>query len=656
MNSAKAILRVLFAFIKTTPGLLTASLVLTLTPLKIVSFALLIIIVARLIPLVSGVITRLAISFSLVSCISGCVAVVAWLVHAPLNATSLLLALTVIISVWAWVMRKHTGAPKKLTTNAHELSALGLAVVTVMMIALPALKDPNGASLLRIISAGGDNSAHLTMVKAIDLNQGVGFGGNNRVNQMPGAVNYPQFWHFNVASYKWFADATGFGKIDSASKVLAIFYGASLLWFGLLVFLMTRLGLRVAEIVTKKSDLLGLIAALGVCAAITAHWLLQLSTYGFQSQTGALLLLVAEIYMLVEAFRQSSGRRYAALIVAGFLAVGSSLTWTLLIPPAAGAFGLCVLITIFANKKLPSLPVSLLTVLVGAFIIFQPLLLYIFPVSFEGGVSMIQQRGLINPVSMGALLTIFIVCLLYAWVNKTNKSLRVIAVVAAGTIAFSFGLMVYQLHTLGELRYFYHKSAYGFVVIGGALLAAAAYHFAHTLFKDRGRIVIALLLCALAGLAIWHVKDPAWRSYQDTTIGGMSSQAAAAVVQQINLGPLTSANTTFLGACNRGDDIRANLFTTALTKTMIYKSVSFDPGGHNEKFIFAAIALHLRESDVPITIISSDLAISGRLKTHLGELASRNTFKLIDLDNTEYTEPISQCPDRIRDITQFPVQ
>ncbi|HEU5187419.1 MAG TPA: hypothetical protein VFT87_02860, partial [Candidatus Saccharimonadales bacterium] len=251
---------------------------------------------------------------------------------------------------------------------------------------------------------------------------------------------------------------------------------------------------------------------------------------------------------------------------------------------------------------------------------------------------------------------LFIVCLLYLWPHKSNKTLRVTGLIAAGALLFSFGLMVYQLSTLNELRYFYHKSTYTFIVIGGALLAAGAYHFAQTMFKGKNKTAVTILLVALSGLVICQVKDPVWQAYFDNSLGGLSAPTAAAILQQTSKGPIVSANTTFLGACNRGDDIRANLFVTALTKTMVYISSSFDPGGHNQKFVFEAIAVHLRGTDAPITIISSDLVVSAHLRAHLGELVNHKNFTLIDLDNTPETEPITQCPDRIRDIEKFPIQ
>lgn len=657
MSTSTSLAARLLAFIKTTPGLLVTSALLALTPLAICSFVIIILVVARFIPFASGIITRLALSLSTVSCLSGCLAVIAWLMGLPLSIVSVLLLLVGLVGIGVWYARKHNYSENKgLRTNLHELSALAISLVTLILVAMPVLKNLNGATLLRVITAGGDNSAHLTMIKVVDLNQGIAFGNNNRVNPTPGAANYPEFWYFNVAVYKWLINSFVLGKAESSGKILGIFYGASLAWFGLLVFFMVRLGLRIAELVTKKQDSLGIIAALGVFAAIIAHWLLQLFTNGFQTQTASLVLLLAEVYVLVEAFRLSPQNRYPALVIAGLFAVGSSLTWTFSIPIVAGALAVCLLITIVANKALPPLLVTLLFVLLAAFIVFQPLLLFIFPVSFEGGVSILQQRGFINPVSMPALLILFIVCLLYLWPHKNNKPLRAVGLIAVGALLFSFGLMVYQLHTLNELRYFYHKSTYTFIVIGGALLAAGAYHFAQTIFKGNKKFAIAILLVALSGLVICQTKDPVWQAYFDNTLGGLSTPAAAAILQQTNKGPVVSANTTFLGACNRGDDIRANLFTMALTKTMVYKSSSFDPGGHNQKFVFEAIAEHLRETDTPITLVSSDLVVSAHLKAHLGELVNHKNFALIDLDNTPQTEPITQCPDRIRDIEKFPVQ
>jgi hypothetical protein len=532
-------------------------------------------------------------------------------------------------------------------------------VASIIFIALPVLKSPSSGTLLRVISAGGDNSAHITMVKASDLNQGLAYGLDNRVNQVPGAVSYPHTWHFSVAFYKWLLQALPFGAFDSTKTLLIIFYGSALLWFGLLVFFMTQCALRVGMFITKKYSGAATTVTVLVCAGVAIHWLLQLFTNGFQSQTASLLMFIAEVYLLVEAYNKKSDERYSLLLLAAILAVGSGIMWTLFMPIAFAIVGTCALQTAIANKKLPPLHVTLSFVGIGLFALFQPLLILAFPVGYEDGESLILQRGFINPTSIEALVIIAAIAAVAAILHGKNKPQRVLFGSLVLALGFSAAIMVYQLHEIGELRYFYYKSTYAAIVLAGATLGAAAYYLTSKVLGSatkRASTLIAGIVLTAGALVVWQIKDPQATQYVDGSLGGMNTRTASAILQQTGRGTAVSANTTFMGNCNRGDDIRANLFVAALSKDMVYKPNSFDQGHHDETAIFKAINLQLRTSQDTISIVSNDQAITAALKSYLGSNANNPKLEIIDLDPDVQTETISQCPDRIRDIQKYPVQ
>jgi hypothetical protein len=94
------------------------------------------------------------------------------------------------------------------------------------------------------------------------------------------------------------------------------------------------------------------------------------------------------------------------------------------------------------------------------------------------------------------------------------------------------------------------------------------------------------------------------------------------------------------------------LHALALSDPQPHKRISFDPGKHEEKQVFASIALAAQLSDRPLVVFSNDQVLSGKLTTYLGDLNHKVT--IIKMDGTPETEPIQQCPDRIRDLEQFP--
>jgi hypothetical protein len=649
----------LLLLLKTPLGITVAAAILAFTPLALLSYLLVLFVAASFVPFKAGVITRLAVAFCLMTCMFGFIGAAAWVAGLALTVQVVLVLLILPLALIALIRKNKPIQNSTFGTNHHELLAAGLALAAIFFITLPILRSPNGGTLLRVISAGGDNSAHITMVKASDLNQGLAYGANNRVNQVPGAVSYPHTWHFSVAFFKWLLQALPLSGFDSTKTLLVIFYGSALLWFGLLVFLMTQCALRVGMFISRKYSVIATSVAILACAGVTIHWLLQLFTNGFQSQTASLLMLMAEVYLLAEAYNRPSSKRYNLLLLAAILAVGSTIMWTLLMPVAAAIVGVCVLQTALANKKLPQLQTILGFVGVSLFALFQPALIFAFPVGYEDGESLILQRGFINPTSIEALIIIAAICAIAALLHGRDKPQRVLFGSLGLALAFSTAIMTYQLYEIGELRYFYYKSTYAAIVLAGALLGATAYYFAYKLLgtttKRTARLIASIVL-ATGVLVVWQVKDSQATQYLDGTLGGMNTRTASAILQQTARGTAVSSNTTFMGNCNRGDDIRANLFVAALSKDMVYKPNSFDQGHHDEAAIFKAIDLQLQTGQNTISIVSNDQAITAALKDYLGAHAVSPKLEIIDLDPDTQTETISQCPDRIRDIQKYPVQ
>jgi len=645
-------------FLKTTEGQLSAATVFVLTPLQIVSFALLLIVATRLLPLGKlGIITRILLSLGLSLCMVTFIAIGAWTVGVPLSAQLILLLLIALLGLLnGQQKRKNIPELRSWRADRYEIVSAVIALISLTLIITPVLQATNAATLLRVISAGGDNSSHLDIIKTSDLNQGVAYGKNNRVNAPGGAINYPQGWHFNVAFYKWMSDPLLHYQ-NRPGKILLLFYTASLIWFGLLVFFITRLALRLGQLAVPKPHVVGLIAAAAVVGGATIHWLLQLFTHGFEAQTAALTLLVMAAFAVAEAFALPAAKRYPWLIVAAILAVGSNFIWVFIMPITCGGVAAGVLATTIGLKKLPSWPVIATFVLLAGIALLQPLFYLIYPVQFEFPI--ILQRGDIDPTSMIALLTIFGLGLIYTIARWRVRALRAVMFIAGVGIIFSFGLMLYQLHELQELRYFYYKSTYTFIVIGVAIAGAITLDIvSQFLTPARLKRAALITLCTLtvitSCLVWWQIKGPKTDAYTNGSLGGMSGPQALALINQVTKGPAVAADTIFIGSCNRGDDIRANLFIAALTFDPIRHGHSFNPGAHDQNVVFASIKQAMTEPTRNIHVISGDQVVLSHLRTYLGDVEYAK-LTIVNLDTTPETEPIKQCPDRTRDIGKFPI-
>lgn len=658
-SSFAAVVFKIGSFLRTTRGLLVVAAILALTPIQAISFFVLLVVAIRLLPLRSmGVITRLLLSFSLSMCVVTFIAVGAWLLHVPITAPEILLLLTGMLAIMLLVQQRRgiVASNASWHTNRYELTALAVAVAAMFFVTIPVQQHINAAQLLRVISAGGDNSAHLDMVKASDLNQGIAYGMHNRVNPPGNAVNYPQGWHFNVAFYKWMSEPIIHYQ-NHPGKILLLFYSVAVAWFGLLVFFVTRLATRLVEFLPGKKHPLALIGVAAVAACAAIHWLLQLYTHGFEAQTASLTLLAIEALLIAEAYTKPLRKRYPLLLLAAIVAVGCNFIWVFIMPITCGAAAYCIIATAIALRKLPPIPIICTLLLLAALAVLQPLFYLIYPVTFDTPI--ILQRGDINATSMLALLTIFAVILSYLLIRWKQRPLRPVAAIATVALIFSLGLMAYQLHEIGELRYFYYKSTYTFIVLAMPLIGVVVYDMLRLIVATAKPKKIALgllgaLAIAIAVLVGWQLKDPMTQAYVDGSLGGMSGQEALAVIDQAAKGPSTAADTVFIGSCNRGDDIRASLFIASITFDPIRRNTSFMPGELDERKVFKTIADAIHEPGRHVTVVSDDQVVTTQLQAYLG--ADAHNMKVVNLDQTPATEPVSQCPDRTRDILKFPIQ
>lgn len=640
------------------------SVVLSFTPLRLLSLLIVLYIVGRILRTSFGLVTRLVLAFLIVVSLNSILAAIAWVVNIPLSSALLLNIYNVVLLAILLSPYKTPSfwCPLSELRQGEEWAAVLLSLATAIILWAPLGMHPNATKTLPVIAGGGDNSAHLSLVKVNDLNKGYAFGLFNRIASYPGPSSYPESWHFNTAFLKWIIEPAV--SVQSPGRILLLFYSCSVLWFGLMTFLMARLSLSLGKRLKKTANKFSGIGSLLVCASTIAVYLIPLFVSGFQTQISAFALLLGELYFLFMAYQKRDGERYIYLLLAGLMVAGLTLMWQFLTPVAALFLAACVLQIAWSAKKWPPLAFIVIAAGLTWAVLFQFIIQASFVIpSTKEHVSIINLTGYVPHVAMYPLLTAFLIITAYLYLRKSNLQLRLIYLPAAMALTFSLVLMAYQLTTVKELRYYYFKSTYTYVLLAAILLGSMGTELVASLLANRPgfnstwgkrlhRFFLLGVVATVGAVVFWSSKSTAFDDLIHSRIRGIGPGQASAIAQTIDKDPSSGYLFAPIASCNRGDDIRATLFAHALAYSPPNDAplmANFELEPISKERLFKEINEFLTVHKTKIVIASGDLALSNELLDVLGP--NRQYVELINLDNTLETEPQNQCPDRIRNLT-----
>ncbi len=474
-------------------------------------------------------------------------------------------------------------------------------------------------------------------------------------------MSYPQGWHLNAAFDKWLLRATDHYK-DSPGRTVAFFYLYTIMWFAIFCFIVVRLGLYLVRERRKSTHFISKLVVLFFLAIGLALWFLPLFLSGFQTAIAAWLFLLIEIIFIIEACEASKLQaKYNYIALALFMFAGINYMWVFLAPVALLPIAVILLNTIRLTKSWPPFNFIFWGILALASASFQVIVQ--MKVAPHTNVPFIDLTGFIDHTSMAILLAVMTGIAIYFYYNRSLVRFKVVFLYTVAAIIFSIILMLHQLSTLHELRYYYFKSTYAFIVLA---LIASSFIIGNTVnkmflrtpkqSKKSGVLHISFILIAtliLGACLLTLLKPKILTATFQGGARGISQQQADALSTELVKDQVNGYRMIFIGSCNRGDDIRASDFANSLSyippRLIPHVGSSITLSRLNEDTLFNQINHYLDRETGNITIVSSDQVISQRLKKALGNNISRVT--LIDVDSTLETEPQSQCPDRVRLLT-----
>lgn len=625
--------------------------------LMIISILYILLLVAQSLPSTRDIVTRYILTTILAFCIFSIVGILGYFIH-----TSVLYVSFYLICIAGIIASTLFTRSKKVQLSQDRLftGILGVlfTIPLLIFLQLPLLRDPSFAHLLQMMSFSSDNMSHLTLVSLNELNGGNGFGLDNAYNPPNNLSYYPQGWHFVGALFSVLLQPYLVG-FSEAIQSLITFYLYSLLWMFLLLFLLAKLSLHFVSSKKKlnTSQVYILATSLSPLLAVCVVWIIPMFTHGFQTQISALVLLLAQALLLLEIFsskniRSKDQKKYISILVffSVLVTVVTSLYWLFIIPVSYGIMFLSLVYMLY--KKIFTLSkFNLLLLFVFALIGF--LQVYVQQTHITPNYNLFNERGLIIPLSIEAILS-FLILLTLAAKKLSLKWLWIISLCSWWAILFSIFAYIYQLSTIGELRYYYYKSLYTVVIFLYISTTYFTYLFFSWIVKNsspRWLYVAGAPLFFVVILLTYLLAPIASRDYA-TTIGpiGFSGVHAQEILDTHKNHSKNIYSTLIIGSCDRSEDIRAT-YSLQSIKSRSYnkKQIGFSiyeiwPG---KKEVLKESLQYLLKHNETVRVISIDRELSQYLSDTL-KSDQKSRVEFIDRDQSVGNESVSLCPNRIR--------
>jgi hypothetical protein len=384
--------------------------------------------------------------------------------------------------------------------NKNDVTALLVSGASVLILVVSSLHGgPLLPQLIRYATTGYDNTQHVSLTLSLYDNQGHVFGDflplANKVlySNMP---SYPQGWSMSTSIW-WHAIDDNLDIRKDPGQVLALYMAFTLLWYGLLMFMLCRSILLLVESLRTKVTVVGRATAVGLVVLAELLFGISLVVFGFASFYPALvfMLAIATLAVLLFIEERDDSPRSVALVYMTILAAGVGFSWLLAAPMAFVGVLATIVITckgsllrtlIWAwQHKVTS--ISLITITGAASIQGYVQLKY-------GVDDLVNVPGGINPLNTAVLAVCLVAALAVAFGIKIAEAYRQSMVaVLSGSFLFAGAIYVYQVISAGQATYFSVKAAYIPMLLLVAFGSAAFVYVAETALANRMSPLIGVL-------------------------------------------------------------------------------------------------------------------------------------------------------------------
>lgn len=599
-----------------------------------------------------GVITRFILTFLIFFSLNTILGFAAWLLHISLSVHLMTAFYGVVALLLALFSRNSIQQPIGLSSSAEEITTLAVAIAIFFAAFAPFIHGHTPLLATRVLAAGGDNMGHFELTYAVDKNQGYI---QNHYYSASGIITgtltpYPEGLHLNVGILgRVFQAATH--PFDIGGK-LFFFLVATDVNLALLTYLFVIYCFSLnRRILAAGGRLATYLSVLTVTGLMFLGPFFSLFAIGFQPELASLTLLLSEVLLLNSVLGISDkARQKTALLFAAILVSGIAYTYIVLWPIALVALLLGYHQMIGLSKVQLAKHKFLVAALTG--IIAAGLGQFFYQLLYQSSTS-VNQNGFIPEPNNFLLLFLFTVSALFILYRHKGPTIKLLSRLLIFSAVITILLLIYQLISVGELRYFYYKSAYTFILLAAALGTVAISLLIYRVLKATdlkpyafGGLILLVVL-SVGGL-VWAERSQYFNLYAQEKPFGLSLELADGILTIDNKNPDDGHRVIAIGSCNREQDIDAMRIAAALTNNpnpgqeAVYRAQMFSP--HRSR-TFAAIKKYLKTQPYLI-VLSTDYGTQQALTRYLGKQASKIRF--VNLDYGHTYKNIVSCPNFLR--------
>lgn len=627
----------------------------TLTPLVILAYVGLVVLVALLLPIKNtNLLLRLILSYGLLYSLIALIGALFWLCNIPQALHFALPIAALVLGAGFLFKGRVIIAPVRI-----DVISLVVGLATVFLVISPFVHNKTFGTLLQLFAYQGDNISHIELVNANVTKQGYVYMGLEDIRPYAYQTlsGYPQAWHLNIAIIQNSIDKL-IPVNELAYRQVFIFYAMSAAHFAMLAVLTCIairhiVGLSTKLLNKKQTIVAGLVAAL-VTLGLFFGSFTTLFAYGFQTHIAALLLLLIVFFFLAFQVKNTSALPAADtrnFIWACICFVGLTMTWQVIAVPAA--FGLMaaffslriIPLSVAAYRK--AIPLLVLFFVLGLASLFQFYILH----RFGNDATDIFQPGLSpEPTDAMMLLVVGLVAVSLFFYGSLLKhvSLSLLLWLWGSAAVFSLILYIILEVSVGVQLYYYFKAAFT-VILLGIVLIAPLFIVPLTNLAKKIRplpfigLLAALLLVGGSCIALFSSKEAL--SFSERNLAGIEGNLANAVASYM-WQPLTTRPKIYaLGSCVPDQDFKVTRLSQALMSDPSLKLIKLATPFEDKPFYLSVIGVYLNtDPDRPTLVISGDHVVAEKIRQ---EFTGNQHLILLDIDTEKKIKDITNCPNFI---------
>lgn len=470
------------------------SIFLLFTYVRFISYIMCVIALSIILPIRSksiGVLTRLILSFLLITCMQQIIGLLFWKTGQRFTFFWALMPLISIIAIT--LLLKRTILRSSISVTKNDLIAVLVSSFFVLTVSLTTISNgPILQKLIQYSTTGFDYSTHQSLVLSLYDTQGYIYGLPDTVS--PEIVykdlsSYPQGWHLSN-SIIW-RGVTNDLAIINLSHVMGLFFITTMAWYGIVTYLIAVLVFELMTmLIDRKLKLYDYIIPLGSMLLVQLTAILHIVEKGFVNYLGLIAYLIAMLITALCLYDKNIKSIHFA-ILGSLLVAGITFGWLLAAP-----IGFMLLIIVLAKGALsPHLykrlrRINIIYIILFVIVCLSSMIQLYITVSFSQTPNHINATGGVWKTNYGLLAILSLVFLSLIFFHKVKKQVSEPLLIFFSSIAIlCSGIYIIQIYTSGNTGYYSDKVNILLIIFLIPTIGALMFSYTKKLINLHGVVV-----------------------------------------------------------------------------------------------------------------------------------------------------------------------